>query len=328
MRRIILTIILAFGMLPPFVPANAATEGCPDTWKIDYAAEAATRKSGGAPNQELRRAQLKYGSAMILRVSEKQITKFEGFSGSVPKLEKMEDFFDVESGYFSDFWRSFLYLYGKSTLRFTQKVELKDCNSFGLFTFEQNVPTGGLGGNYTNDLLKVTRMDSAGWAEGNLQEFSDFKAQANFSQYLAKLTSDTLLFAKKLGPYKKEDDFVRPYPLGAADTQSSGLNGNQRLVAQLLTPDCTKTALDESGKQFNLVMKMGKDCKFAWSVHTFRPKGAGEMVNDLVIFNDVFTVNYSQKNTVSKTTITCIKGKLMKKVSGSNPKCPKGYKKK
>ncbi|NDE48124.1 MAG: hypothetical protein EB019_04045, partial [Actinobacteria bacterium] len=29
-----------------------------------------------------------------------------------------------------------------------------------------------------------------------------------------------------------------------------------------------------------------------------------------------------------KITITCIKGKSTKKVSGVNPKCPKGYKKK
>ena len=32
--------------------------------------------------------------------------------------------------------------------------------------------------------------------------------------------------------------------------------------------------------------------------------------------------------TTSKTTITCSKGKLVKKISGANPKCPKGYKKK
>ena len=314
-------ILITFGLS---TNSYAATDGCPDTWSIDYAAEIAARKAGGIHNQGLRTAKSKYGPAMILSVSEKQITKYEGFAGPVPKLETMELFFDVESGNFSDFWRSFLYLYGKSTIRFTQKVELKDCKSFGLFTFEQNVPTGGLGGDYTNDLLKITRMDSARWAESNLQEFSDLKAQANFAQYLSKLTADTLAFAKKLGPYKKEDDFVRPYPLGNADTQRSGLSGNQRLVAQLLTPDCTKSALDEDGKQFKLVMKMGKDCKFSWSVHTFKPKGAGEMINDLTIFNDVFTINYPKVN--ANQSITCTKGKLTKKVSGTNPKCSKGYK--
>jgi hypothetical protein len=35
------------------------------------------------------------------------------------------------------------------------------------------------------------------------------------------------------------------------------------------------------------------------------------------------------KKTVPKLkTINCVKGKMSKKVSGSNPKCPTGYKKK
>jgi hypothetical protein len=29
-----------------------------------------------------------------------------------------------------------------------------------------------------------------------------------------------------------------------------------------------------------------------------------------------------------KTTITCVKGKITKKITATNPKCPKGYKKK
>jgi hypothetical protein len=32
------------------------------------------------------------------------------------------------------------------------------------------------------------------------------------------------------------------------------------------------------------------------------------------------------KPTVMSKSISCIKGKTLKKVSGSNPKCPKGYK--
>ncbi|NCU87489.1 MAG: hypothetical protein EBV58_06765, partial [Actinobacteria bacterium] len=34
------------------------------------------------------------------------------------------------------------------------------------------------------------------------------------------------------------------------------------------------------------------------------------------------------KNATTKTTITCVKGKTTKKVTGLNPKCPSGYKKK
>jgi hypothetical protein len=32
--------------------------------------------------------------------------------------------------------------------------------------------------------------------------------------------------------------------------------------------------------------------------------------------------------TTAKTTISCVKGKTVKKVTGANPKCPAGYKKK
>jgi hypothetical protein len=34
------------------------------------------------------------------------------------------------------------------------------------------------------------------------------------------------------------------------------------------------------------------------------------------------------KPVVKKITITCVKGKIVKKVTGTAPKCPAGYKKK
>jgi hypothetical protein len=40
------------------------------------------------------------------------------------------------------------------------------------------------------------------------------------------------------------------------------------------------------------------------------------------------TVVATVKPTAKKTTITCVKGKTTKKVTGVNPKCPAGYKKK
>jgi hypothetical protein len=36
----------------------------------------------------------------------------------------------------------------------------------------------------------------------------------------------------------------------------------------------------------------------------------------------------AKSNAIKKTTITCAKGKVSKKVTGVNPKCPPGYKKK
>jgi hypothetical protein len=45
---------------------------------------------------------------------------------------------------------------------------------------------------------------------------------------------------------------------------------------------------------------------------------------DLVTF-DIYA---APKPVVKATTITCVKGKTIKKVTAVNPKCPTGYKKK
>jgi hypothetical protein len=39
-------------------------------------------------------------------------------------------------------------------------------------------------------------------------------------------------------------------------------------------------------------------------------------------------VKITQPKVVKKTTITCVKGKVTKKVTAAGPKCPTGYKKK
>ena len=39
-------------------------------------------------------------------------------------------------------------------------------------------------------------------------------------------------------------------------------------------------------------------------------------------------IKAAQAAAIKKTTITCIKGKLVKKVTAVKPVCPKGYKKK
>ena len=40
------------------------------------------------------------------------------------------------------------------------------------------------------------------------------------------------------------------------------------------------------------------------------------------------TIATAQANAMKKRTITCVKGKLTKKIKAVKPKCPKGYKKK
>ena len=306
-------ILITFGL-----PANsyAATDGCPDTWTID---------TTQFPSNELRMAKAKLGPNMILSDADLQITEYRGEEGVSPKIENLQSLLYKDSGDFPrGFWGSLLYLYGKSTVKYTQKVEVKDCKSPRLFTFVQNVPTGGIGGDYTNSPMMVRKMSGKQWAEENIQAFVDFKAQSKFEEFLDKITSEKIITATKIRPYRAKENFVTPHLLSRPNTaQGSGLNGVvQGPLPQLLTPECLIFALDDNGQQFNPVIKVNQVCKFSWSVHMFKPKGAGEMVNELVIFDEVIAVSYSK----SSGSITCTKGKLTKKVSGTNPKCPKGYK--
>jgi len=267
-------------------------------------------------------AKAKLGSNMILSDADVQITEYRGEEGISPKIENLQTLLFKDSAAYVGVWESLLYLYGKSTVMYTQKVEVKDCKSPRLFTFVQNVTTGGIGGDFTNSPLKVRKMVGKIWAEENIQAFIDFKAPSNFEEFLAKITSEKITTAKKIRPYRANENFVTPNLLSRPDTRGSGLNGPPGPIPQLLTPECLMFALDENGKQFNPVIKVNQICKISWSIHTFKPKGAGEMVNELVIFDEVIAVSYSK----SSGLITCTKGKSTKKVSGTNPKCPKGYK--
>lgn len=294
----------------------AATDGCPETWTID---------STQFPSNELRMAKAKLGPNMILSDADVQITEYRGEEGTAPKIENLQALlFKDSAGYAPGFWESLLYFYGKSTVKYTQKVEVKDCKSPRSFTFVQNVPTGGSRGDFTNLPLKVRKMSSKQWAQENIQEFIDFKAPSNFEEFLSKITSERLTTAKNIRPYRASENFVTPHLLSRPNTQSSGLNGGPSLIAQLLTPECLMFALDDNGKQFNPVIKVNQVCKFSWSVHIFKPKGAEEMINELVIFDEVIAVSYTK----SSSSIICTKGKITKKVTGTNPKCPAGYKKK
>lgn len=49
---------------------------------------------------------------------------------------------------------------------------------------------------------------------------------------------------------------------------------------------------------------------------------------DLISQAEAYVKETTPKQSKAKVSITCVKGKMVKKVSGANPKCPAGYKKK
>jgi hypothetical protein len=70
-------------------------------------------------------------------------------------------------------------------------------------------------------------------------------------------------------------------------------------------------------------------CKFGVLMPFEYPGGGGfTLISSHSIIKGLKQPTSTKESGVKKSTITCVKGKISKKVTGFNPKCPSGYKKK
>ena len=91
-------------------------------------------------------------------------------------------------------------------------------------------------------------------------------------------------------------------PIKAAVSISYGQEGTQNVATETVSQDKAKEWIYVSAKNFT------------FSAPTIKVKFTQEKV--------------AAPAPIRKTSITCVKGKLTKKVTAVNPKCPSGYKKK
>ena len=267
--------------------SNAATDGCPDSWKIDLSQY---------PNSELMAAKQKLGFNMV-ETSQKKVVSFKGPLGDVPKLDK----FNLGIG------DPLSYLYFDSQAQVNVKVEVKDCPRPGNFLFSNLVDW--FDKSYNNFKL-VTANE---FVSSNVIRFSDFKAQEDFLSAIEKYKK-TLEERSKLTtngnsiPWQLFD--ARRISFENGFFESGRPRWSQDIYIFSLTPNCL-TFIDS-----NYVIKSGiGKCNFAIG---YMARGATQNV---YLF-EPFTLDFAKSN----ISITCIKGKTTKKVSGTNPKCPKGYK--
>jgi hypothetical protein len=328
MRRHI-SACLAIVLISLGLPANtyASTDGCPDTWVID---------TSKFPNEDLNKAKVKYGPEIIVSENQpKKLSSYAGIDGVSPKLANLESFFhtvEIPSESFVGFdkrWRSFLYLYSQSTMQFTIKVEKKGCIKPGFFTFSTNVPTGGREKMPMTSPLVVKKVSASKWAEDNPAWFTDFKAQAEFANNLKKATVAVQNFLNNQKSLTKEQYL---YPHVLLDPYFPNIfvpssKGYLNLIAQVLDSNCIDFVYSKEDKVYSPSIKLGKKCDFAWSVNNYSKTGYqnayDDAFNELIIFDEISTIDLGKKS----ITITCAKAKLTKKLTGINPKCPKGYKK-
>ena len=299
MKRAIFAAVITLTSLLFQAPASASTEGCPDTWTIDL--------SKFPNNPELIQAKQTLGPKMVESQVQEVILKYEGEQGNMPAFPEL-----AKSGGALRF--SYWYLYGKSEIETTWKVEVKDCPNPGIFKFKSMLSA--------NRFSKVEITTAANWASTHESVFTDFKKQQNFTNYLvqANVKAQAMIERQRPNSNSKSPKLLTfqifPENAGIGDLLRSG---SVYLFIQALTPKCLGPSTFAKGLT---EIVFGQKCKFAWSViERIEPNNPSNPDMKLVAF-ETFVIDASFKT----STIVCIKGKATKKVTASNPKCPSGYK--
>ena len=290
MKRIVFAVLLTLSSTLIQVPANAATDGCPDTWSID---------TTQYPNQEINAAKNRIGVNMATSTSAK-IIEYQGPLGSMPAHNVVTAPFRTNP---------LGYLYANSKVQTTVQVEVKGCTNKGSFNFVSN---------WINpELFRFELTTAAKFADQFPDKFSDFKQQDLFSESvrnLEKSLQERLEYPIRIG--------MKSIPFGLIDSweQRRLQPINSRIgpyYTFALTPNCLNQTQENS---IELVSGSG-ECKFALGA-TVRTNSMEKSYETTYIF-EPFSINLP-----SIKSITCVKGKLIKKVTSDKPKCPAGYKKK
>lgn len=247
------------------------------------------------PNSELMAAKQKLGFNMV-ETSQKKVVSFKGPLGDVPKLDK----FNVVIG------DPLSYLYFDSQAQVNVKVEVKDCPRPGNFLFSNLVDW------FDKSLYNFKLVTANEFVSSNATRFSNFKEQEDFLRAIEKLK-------KTLEERSQLTTNGRPISWYFFEARRISIDngffesGIPRWAYQIFTFSLTPNCLfyTDNGGYF-IKNGIGK-CNFA----------IGYIANGTIYLFEPFTLNFVKSN----VSITCIKGKTSKKVSGTNPKCPKGYKK-
>ena len=288
-RFISTTLIVILITLCLSAKTYAATDGCPDTWSID---------TTQYPSQELGEAKTKLGPNMVQTVVSQKIVEYKGELGVMPKLDNL-----LENPVYLSFH---FYLYGKSTVETSLSIEVKNCPKPQIFKFMHGIPQ------LSSDIEWET-LTALAYTQQRSNRFVDFKKEEDFPKYLdlVKLQIQEMINKAKnnLSPRLTTRVMV------IVDNDQNGLKG-ETLFPIALSQNCLKPlsiSSASSGGGWPEFM-FGKKCDFAWRVASGPNR---------IFLLEPFTLDL----TLTTNSITCTKGKLTKKVSGTNPKCPKGYKK-
>ncbi len=317
---LVLLMVISSGVFTPNT-ARAVTDGCPNTWKID--------SSISVGYQELLDAKKLLGGDMVMTEGGMTLSDYSGALGTMPKPE------------FALLGLSDVYLYGDTKVSKKVAVQVKNCPGITEFLF-QGVPLKDFFGlKITTPFIKTTADE---WSASNSWRFSNFVQAQNFPACLANLTKNMVPRANISPDGLKMKISYGAISFGLTMSRASfcGLDFNivnaapnsyVQPVLLDLSPGCSGVVDNGNGPmRYGISINSGQTCEFAFALASpgfVVPSLYGYILSDKnqnpLYILESFKISGP---TPKKITITCVKGKLTKKITAVKPLCPAGYKKK
>ena len=287
-------LILTLALMSTCAPsANAVTDGCPDTWRIDT--------SSLAGYQELVQAKARLGSDLALS---KPAVQYLNYSGELGAISEPKDRNELR--------REDVYLYGKTQVQWRIDAQMKNCPNKTTFLIDLGNLSESLGIKSLS-----TNVDPQTWASMNEQEFVDFTKAAQFGACIKSIQQslsspnsvrgqlEGKLLVMSISGLLRQSNF----------SNTCGFNRPYTFVGQDLSPECRY--FSEQSDRTTAIRKNGS-CDVAIAL----PTESGFIV---------FT-KFTLKAKDYETKVTCVKGNLTKSFTTYrgyefSVKCPAGYKK-
>jgi hypothetical protein len=330
MERRFIVVTLVIGMLIPVPISNASPNGCPKDWQIPQNLMEATPEqvqSIFTPDfntvvRPARDSQYSFDGLKWITTKNSR-ANIQNFGSSASRNHDV----DVLMKYFNSKWDDSTFIkFGDLSWLKQRKIFLRDsiavtkqgCGSPTVFYYEKEyVPPGTETVVFEDEMAKI---------KDRFQNYQLFdSAKAKYYDCLRKWNSyNTSIESKKpidncfLSEVAVNDTYalVRLIPDGPGCLEFLQGNSNRSAAIGIKQDSsCTYSILGFKGENFiSWISVLNADV-----IPTYY-----NVASDKMVFFGNITINTkSQFN-----TITCIKGKVTKKVTAVSPKCPAGYKKK
>jgi len=146
-----------------------------------------------------------------------------------------------------------------------------------------------------NTVLPLQDISAVEWAEKNPTKFRNFKEAEEWIASIASYKEFIIKTSQRFSNGKSNGFEKLNINVGGPGPGYGLLIFNQECGTELLTPTVFR-------------LKQGTTCKLG------------------IVTGNAVLERFEIQNGNSNSSIVCIKGKTTKKISGTNPKCPKGYK--